>query len=65
MSNQNGQHPTLERKPSFSSLPAVIVHNYSVDSVIGPNGTFGEVYKAKAVGREGQKAIDVEIRTYR
>ena len=47
--------PLLERRPSFSSLPAVIVHKYSVQRQLSNNGAFGEVYAAtpiRATGRE-------------
>ena len=58
----------LERRPSFSSLPAVIVHKYSVQRQLSNNGAFGEIYAAKTVvseKRDGQRSIDAEIRTFR
>ena len=59
--------PVLERRPSFSSLPAVIVHKYSVQRQLSNNGAFGEIYAAKTVAekRDGQRSIDAEIRTFR
>ena len=60
--------PLLERRPSFSSLPAVIVHKYSVQRQLSNNGAFGEIYAAKTVvaeKRDGQKSMDAEIRTFR
>ena len=59
--------PLLERRPSFSSLPAVIVHKYSVQRQLSNNGAFGEVYAATTVSEksDGQRVIDAEIRTFR
>ena len=60
--------PLLERRPSFSSLPAVIVHKYSVQRQLSNNGAFGEVYTAKTVAadkRDAKRVIDAEIRTFR
>ena len=44
--------PLLERRPSFSSLPAVIVHKYSVQRQLSNNGAFGEIYAAKTVAEK-------------
>lgn len=56
--------PLPERRPSFSSsLPAVIVHKYSVQRQLSNNGAFGEIYAATTVAEK--RVIDAEIRTFR